>query len=1011
MLLDSVWGAFYGLLRLRKGGTVENPGMLTFWPFHLDLRAGWLQRGSETIRLRPKTWAVLVHLAERPGVLVTRDELLDAVWPDVAVTPDTLTKSIEELRVALGDDFRAPRYIETVHRRGFRFIATLGAPDEPSEEPEARSAVSPLVVGRAAELESLEKLLASAATGERQLAFVGGGAGLGKTALIETFLDRVRRTSPSVRIVSGASIELRGAREPYMPVLEALERLAREHEASLIRSHLQRVAPTWLAQIPWLIGDNGAALRQSLQVVRPERMLREFAAFVETFTADAPLILVLEDLHWSDPSTVDLVAVLAERREPAKLLILATYRPAEASVWEHPLLHAVRSLQSRGRCVSIPVHDLTASDLREYLQARFSNADLSARLAPVLYGYTEGNPLFMVSVVDHFVARGLILETDPGWALSIDPAQIRLEVPDGALQMIEMQFGGLSPAERGVLEAASVAGHEFSSLALAAALGCEVRDAETRIDALTRSHRFFRPVGELERSGGGISRRYSFTHELYRQAAYEAIPAAAKQLLHQRIGEALESAPTGRAEEIGAELAVHFERAGDQARTLRYLTAAAARARQRFAAREAIEYLSSAIATANRLNDEHERGVAELQLRIALAPLLAEAHGFSSDRARENLEKAQSLCRTVGNEEQIFQIVYALAHVHGARADPAAAGIIEELDRLARSREQRLFVLSLRARYGVQRGDFAEACRSVEQLAAELGGDPAGAVPPFFGADPVMIAGAHHALVLWMLGRTERADELMNEWIVVAERDGAPFTRAGVLWYAMLLHTLSRNYPGAAGLAARIAGLSDEHGYVIWKAGAVALRGWVRVQQGRVREGIAELADGLARYRATDACVFSTYLLAFLAEAHRIGGNAAAGLVAIDEALAIAEATTDRSYVPELWRLKGELLLASAPAARRKQRRPARELAVENEARWREAEGCFLRALETSRLSGAKSLELRAATSLARALHTRQQSGEAQAVLASICSWFGALPHSVDLAEARAVLGDISSAA
>ena len=311
----------------RQGGSSRRPAAITFGIFCLDLRGGRLLRGSEPIPLRPKTWAVLEYLAERPGVLVTKHDLLEAVWPDVAITESVLSKSIREVRVALGDNAGTPRFIETVPRRGFRFIGPPGEPLTASSRSglsiigdrlpgsqmrtdqwslvSDRAATVPFV-GRAEELQRLASAFTRACGGEPQTVFITGPPGIGKTAVVQAFLDSpaVCEAAAPVWVARGACIEQHGPREAYGPVIEALERLARGQGGGRLAGLLRRVAPTWLAQMPWLIGaEDEHALRQSLQSVRPERMLREFAVLIEELTSDEPLVLVLEDLQWSDAST------------------------------------------------------------------------------------------------------------------------------------------------------------------------------------------------------------------------------------------------------------------------------------------------------------------------------------------------------------------------------------------------------------------------------------------------------------------------------------------------------------------------------------------------------------------------------------------------------------------------------------------------------------------------------------------------------------------------------------
>src|SRR5262245_34200322 len=216
----------------------ESAGLqVVFDALHMDIPRHRLWRGEQEIPLRPKAWDVLCYLLERPGLLVTKDVLHRAIWPDPAVSDDTLTKVIAELRQALGENPRAPRVIETVHGRGFRLIAevhgfgsTTGAPGpsadpQPSTAPSRDGEATTTFVGRQAELARLDECLRRAAEGSRQLVFVTGEAGIGKTTIVEEFLRAASLREPGLRILHGQCVQQHGQREPYMPVLDALDRL------------------------------------------------------------------------------------------------------------------------------------------------------------------------------------------------------------------------------------------------------------------------------------------------------------------------------------------------------------------------------------------------------------------------------------------------------------------------------------------------------------------------------------------------------------------------------------------------------------------------------------------------------------------------------------------------------------------------------------------------------------------------------------------------------------------
>jgi DNA-binding winged helix-turn-helix (wHTH) protein/tetratricopeptide (TPR) repeat protein/type II secretory pathway predicted ATPase ExeA len=999
----------------RQQPRAQGADTIDFLSFQLDRRAARLTQGDNTIPLRPKTWAVLLYLAERPGALVTSAELLDAVWPNVSVTPSTLTKSIAELRVALNDEARRPHCIETVHRRGFRFIAKTSDDlrrGAASPDWSTRDARAPTFVGREAALARLGELFAKAYAGERQIVFVTGEAGVGKTTLVERFLDSpmLRGSASPVWVARGVCIEQQGAREAYMPVLAALEELAHRPDAERLVGLLRRTAPTWLVQMPWLLGDDADVVRRSLDIARPERMLREVAILIEALTTDVALIILLEDLHWSDPSTIDLLSFLAQRRKPARLLVLGTYRASELAVRQHALSSVAQTLKARRCCTELPLHDLSEEELRRYLGLRFPGADFAPELAAKIHEHTGGNPLFVTWMVELALRRGWILETEPGWALTVPLEKLESEVPDDTRQMIAVGFDSLRPEDRALLEAASVVGVEFDARILAAALERGVDEVDGRCGHLARAHWFLRVAGDTEWPDGSATRRYAFTHTLYRRAAYAETPEGRRQRLHQRIGEALEAAYGERASEIAAVLAIHFEHSCDHTRVVRYLAGAAALARQRFANREAISYLKDALARVPRLPDEDERRRQELGLLLALAPALGEVHGYASEQLRENCDRAYKICVGVGSAEQLFQILYSLCYLYCYRADKALGPeILAKLDDLGSrlgTREHRLVVDTVLIRTAFHSGRFIETCRLAEERMPGSDADAAALLPFVHGPQHMIAARYHVAVALWMLGHTERARKLMDACLAAARESRLPATLIASLWFAGFLEVLSRKPAEARQLAEQALALSEEQGFEHWYSLALVLKGWVLVETGLVREGIEFLKRARAANRASHGGLMCTHTLAFQAEGHRRLGEFDAGLAAVDEALAAAEATLDRSYWPELWRIKGELLLAAGSATQPGGRADSRWGAPESV--WHEAERCLQRALEMAREWQAKSLELRAATSLSRAWHARGRTPEARALLTGICQWFRSDDENVDLAEARALLDHLA---
>ena len=569
---------------------------LVFHPFCLDLLNQLLLRDGAPIPLTPKAFAVLHLLVTHAGRLVTKVELLSALWAGTHVQDSVLKVCIREIRRALSDPARSPRFIETLHRRGYRFIGRIAIS---AGQPERGSNWNGLV-GREGEILRMQGWLDRSLLGERQVVFVTGEAGIGKTAVVDAFLERAAG-APFIRIARGICLEQYGAGEAYMPVLEALGRLSRGPGSAGLAALLRRHAPTWLIQMPALVSEEerGALHREVIGATK-ERMLREMAEAMEALAAEAPLILVLEDLHWSDYSTLGLITSLARRRGPARLLLIGTYRPSEALLSHHPLEAVKQQLLMRRRCQEECLAYLPETAVAEYLTRRFPEARLPGEVARAIHQRTNGNPLFMVNVVEYLASRKLIV-SDSAPDLREVLKEVETGVPESLRQMIEMQVNRLPAGEQSLLEAASVAGLEFSALAVAAGQKAALPAVEEACEALAHRGQFLRPTGTGCLPDGTVSARLGFIHSLYQSVLYHRIPLARRLRLHQRIAERGIAVYGERAGEIAGELAVHFEQARDYRSAIRYLREAADNAARRFANREAVAHLTRAFDLVNRL--------------------------------------------------------------------------------------------------------------------------------------------------------------------------------------------------------------------------------------------------------------------------------------------------------------------------------------------------------------------------------------------------------------------------
>ena len=604
---------------------------LEFGSFRFDEANECVWEGDRSIQLRPKAYAILKYLIERPNVLVTKQQLLDDVWPDTFVSDAVLKDRIRQLREALQDDAKSPTYIETAHRRGYRFIAAIAEPAEqpvptqmhavagvpsftPYHQPTPVTTAEVNVLDREQALAQLHGWLGAALSAKSQIVFVTGEAGIGKTTVVDSFLAQANLAT-NLLIARGHCLEQYGAGEAYLPVFDSLRRLARQQGPRVIEI-LRRHAPSWLVQMPGLTtASEREALQGEISGVTRERMLREMADALEVLTDEIPLILVLEDLHWCDYSTLDLISYIARGNYSSRLLLIGTYRPIEVIVTDHPLSDVKQELRLHKLCHELPLEYLSLRAVAEYLALKFPGHQFSSRLAAMIHRRTEGNPLFIVNVVDYLEDAQIIVQVDGTWRLRVDLDEVELGVPENIRNMIEKHIDRLTPDEQRILEGASVAGMECSAVAISAGLAEDIVRIEEVCDGLARRHHFLFPAFLAELPDGTITPRYRFIHALYLNVLYNRIGLTRRSQIHGRIGERGEAAYGESVAEIAAELAVHFEQSRDLVRAVKYLQMAAENAAGRSAHREAAALARKGLELFQTLPDRSRLANQESKLR------------------------------------------------------------------------------------------------------------------------------------------------------------------------------------------------------------------------------------------------------------------------------------------------------------------------------------------------------------------------------------------------------------
>lgn len=924
-----------------------------------DERA-WL--GGRAVALTPKAFAVLSHLAANRDRLVTKQELLDTLWPGIAVSDGALSTSIREIRRALGDGVSEPRFIQTVHRRGYRFIGEVRAPAGAARAP-AAVALAPLV-GRAAELTRLEEWMALAESGARQVVLISGEAGVGKTAIVDAFLARAAGR-PGSRVARGQCIEAYGAAEAYLPWLDALSSLCRAPGGDAIREVLGRTAPMWLAQLPALVAlEEREALLRQVAGAPPERMLREMAETLELLARDQLLVVALEDLHWGDHSSLDLLASVARRREPARLLVLATLRPAESSAAIHPR-RMEQELSIHGLCRQLALGFLPEGAVAEYLGVRFPGSPPA--LASVLHRRTDGNALFMVNTADYLAARGLIEEDAGRWSLRGDLRMVEAAAPASLRALIDRQLDRVGEEDRALLRAASIAGAEFADLALAHALSLDPEQVSARCESLARRGAFLRFVRDEDWPDGSATRRYAFIHALYADVLYEASPPSRRVRLHRAVAERLERGYGQRASQIAAELATHFERSRNPSRAVAYLSQAADNAAERAAYPEVISSLSRALDLLSQLPDDASRSEREFALRMALAPAEMITKGYAAVEVDAAYARAEVLSRKQGDERQLFNVLMGRsAAVLLAGRTGEATALAEECCRIAHKRSSPRYLTQAETALGISRffrGELVAASEGLErsQLAYGAVKQP----PPGFRLlhDPGAAGRSYAAWARWMLGHPDRARAESEAAIALARGLSHPFSLAFALAFGAFVQQACGDIRLTRERAEQTIAVCREHGFAMYLAVGTMFESWAIARESCLADGIARMEQGLVDYGATGARLVQPYFLTLLTQLALDNAEPDRARTYLARAREVARANEERMYDAELRRLDAEIAVRGERAERDA------------------AERSFRAALEIARSQHAGSLEIRAATGLAAHLARLGRGSEGLAVL------------------------------
>ena len=903
----------------------SSPLHVRFGEFELDEANALLLRGGSAIALSPTPFGLLCALARHPGALLTKHALLDEVWGHRFVSDSVLKGAISDVRTVLDDDPQHPRFIETVPRRGYRFIAALTAvsAEPPSsgsagfiraerdiaEQASASTRATPveppraLFVGREKELASLRRTWDSVRSGKRVVFWIAGEPGIGKTTLIDRFVSGLG----DIACARGHCVQHYGSGEPYHPVLEALAELCRVDTE--VPSLLRAVAPAWLLQLPWLsTAEQREALLRELVGVNLERMLREMGEFLDRYTERRPLLLVTEDLHWSDRATIQLIDYLARRRSRGSLMWLSSFRLAEVIASDHPLNALRHELHLHRLCEEIVLDSFSEAEVAAYVAARSPSMGSDESFVQALHERTEGVPLFVASVTSDVAARSAQDGIASAALLANSP------VPENLFAIIDHYLAKLGDERRLLLSAAAVYGLEFRIDTLARVLERDALWVADACDQLLREQLWL-VASRARDQGTSPERPYSFRHALFRQVLYDRLAPSARAELHRKVGAALEQERGMGATVAAAELAMHFDRGRAPLAALRYYAEAAEAALLHVSPAECMSLTDRALS----LLGQAPLGVERTSLEIALATLrgVSAFHLLGAgDEARSAYQRGSSLLADVPRHAMRGLLLHGLGFLHNLRAEYAEAlATADRADALASEAGDAFLTLAactVRGQAYMHLGRPHAARESLERALPAMESVNAASQQTFIGfiADPQVTVLAMLSFQLAHVGLIRETRERLRQAYTRARGLAQPMALMVTMWFDALCEIRFGDADRVAALADEMHSLVEEFALAQGKTACRWFRGWADAHRGKPLEGFRQIRAAYEENRALGMIAGSSETLGYAAEALVLHGDWSGAEEQLRQALEIVNTYGERIYLPQLLLTEGTIARA-----------------------------------------------------------------------------------------------------
>jgi class 3 adenylate cyclase/predicted ATPase len=819
------------------------------------------------------------------------------------------------------------------------------------------------LVGREQEVGLLIERWEQVKVGHGHVILLTGDAGIGKSRLIQTLKDHIANEPHTRWECRSAEYAQHTA---LFPLIDLFQRLLRfeayetpdanleklEHTLSQYRLPLEESVPLFapLLALP-LPEHHYPPLNLSPQRQR-QKTLETIIAILLELAERQPVLFILEDLHWADPTTLELLNLVLDQTPTASLLVLLTCRPHFQPAWHH-----------RSYLSEITVNRLSHAQVEQIVAGITDGKIFPAEVLQQIIEKADGVPLFVEEMTKAILESGQLKAVDGHYELigSFSTFAIPATLQDSLMARLDRLV-----TAKGVAQYAAVIGRQFAY---------DLLSMVSQLDDTTLQRELGRLV-EAEivyQRGVPPKTTYTFKHALIQDAAYQSLLKSTRQQYHQRIAHILEWQFPAMVEHQPELPAHHCTEAGLIEQAGRYWQRAGENAIQRSAHVEAIAHLRQGLKLLQTLPETPQRLQREVDMLIALGESLNASKGQAAREVGETYTRARQLCQHLENPHQLFPVLSGLWIYHIGRAEYQTAHALGE----------QLLTLAQQVRDAVL---LVAAHRSLGATLFWLGA-VAAAHTHFVQGTSLYDVGA---LVLWCLGYPDQALARSQETVTLAQQMARPHSLVFALRSAAVFHQLRLEVHCTQERAEAAISLAKEQGFPQWMAFGSILRGWALAHQGQVKEGIEQIHRGLVAYRATGAEAMRPYFLALLAEAYGTTGEPEAGLTVLTEALALVDTTGERLYEAEIHRLRGELLLQ------------------QNSANQAEAEACFQHALTIAHDQGAKAWELRSVTSLARLWQQQGKCNEARQLLGDVYGWFTEGFDTADLKDAKALLDELA---